>query len=130
MENKDWKFVVEELRWQWKSLWRTRIDDKVKAEGIASQDYSKLFVDKGTVIIATRDYKPLSFHEILESHLPSCVAEIVNPSPFRGGVRKFIRQVIQKEKEDRRKKYAPPKPKHPKNQQQKKGGRGWLHYHM
>lgn len=121
---------MEDLRWQWKSLWRTRIDDKVKAEGIASQDYSKLFVEKGTVIIATRDYKPLSFHEILETHLPSHMVEIVTPSPSLGGVRKFIRQVIQKERENQRRKYAPLKHEHPKNHQLKNGGRGWLHYHI
>jgi hypothetical protein len=129
VENKDRKFFVEELRWQWKSLWRTRIDDKVKAEGIASQDYSKLFVEKGTVIIATRDYKPLNFHEILETYLPSYVTEIVNPNPSLGGVRKFIRQVIHK-REDQTKKHASLKPEQPKNQQLKKSGKGWLHYHM
>ena len=62
------KEVVEELKVQWKRLWLERVDDKVRAEGIAVQDYSSLFVDKGTVIHATRDFKALNFKEILEQH--------------------------------------------------------------
>ena len=57
---------VDDVRAEWRLLWRNRIDDKVRAEGIANRDYSLLFVDRGTVIVATKDFKPLNFKEILE----------------------------------------------------------------
>jgi hypothetical protein len=42
------KEAVEEIKVQWKSLWHERVDDKVRAEGIANGDYTKLYVEKGT----------------------------------------------------------------------------------
>ena len=62
----EWKSFVEELRRQWKLLWIGRIYDKDKAEGIARLDFELLFVDRGTVIFATRRHKPLDFKEILD----------------------------------------------------------------
>jgi len=131
VEIEDYNLFVEDLRWQWKTLWRERIDDRVRAEGIASRVFPDLFVERGTIIIATRDYKPLNFREILEAHLQPDVVEIVNPSPSRGGVRKFIREVIMKQEGNgKRGRPSPPKPKPSKDQQLKGGGRGWLHFHM
>jgi len=123
------KEFVDELRVQWKLLWRDRIDDKVKAEGIANQDYSKLFVEQGTVIIATRDYKPPDFVEILQRHISSDAEKLVPPSPVVGGWGKFVRSVLSKQKGSTRRP-APPKPERKKDQQLKKGGRGWLHFRM
>jgi hypothetical protein len=34
------KELVENLKRQWKVMWRQRIDDRVRAEGIAEKDYS------------------------------------------------------------------------------------------
>jgi len=123
------KEFVDELRVQWKSLWRDRIDDKIRAEGIANQDYSKLFVERGTVIIATRDYKPPDFVEILEQHISSDAEKLVPPSPAVGGWGKFVRSVLSKQKGFARR-LAPPEPNRKKDQQPKKGGRGWLHFRM
>ena len=64
----DQKELIDELKIQWKRLWRERIDDKVRAEGIAVDDYNQLFIDKGTIIHATRDFKALNFKEILEQY--------------------------------------------------------------
>ena len=63
------KEFVDELRTEWKHLWQNRLDDKVRAEGIAKQDYSKLLVERGTVIKATRDYKPLDFFDIVHDYI-------------------------------------------------------------
>lgn len=121
--------VVKELKADWKSLWWERIDDKVRAEGIANKDYSRLFVEKGTVIFATRDFKPLSFREILEMHKVVDVNRVVQPSPHVGGWGKFIRTVIANQTRKRRvketRKYLDSKKK---RQHVKKGGRGWLHF--
>jgi hypothetical protein len=38
-----------------------RFDDKTKAEGVSVANYSSLKVERGTVIHATRDFKPLNF---------------------------------------------------------------------
>lgn len=119
-----WKEFVKELKGHWKHLWRTRIDDKVRAEGIASNEFPKLFIEKGTVIIATKDYRPPSFHEILGKYTPQTIMDQVDPSPLTGGMGKFAREVVRSQKISRRD-YLPNSK--PRNQQRKHGGRGWLH---
>ena len=123
------KEFVDELRVQWKLLWRNRIDDKVRAEGIANQDFLRLFVEQGTVIVATRDYKPPDFVEILQRHVSSGVEKLVSPSPTVGGWGRFIRSVVSKQRRFGRR-WVPPEPDRKKGQQRKKGGRGWLHFRM
>jgi hypothetical protein len=128
VERVEWKAFVDELRALWKSLWLDRIDDKVRAEGIAREDYSPLFVDRGTVIIATRDFKPLDFVEILERHKPSEVPNAVPPSPAVGGWGRFIRDFVRNQKRfTKRGRPVPSRPERKGGQQRKKGGRGWLH---
>ena len=128
METNEVKVFVDELRNDWKGLWRNRIDDKVRAEGIAKQDYSKLFVERGTVIMATRDYKPLEFFDIVQQHLSFDAEKAVPPNSTIGGWGKFIRSKIRKQRNATRR-FAPPKPARKKGQQLKKGGKGWLHRH-
>ncbi len=129
MEINDVKEFVDELRTDWKHLWLNRLDDKVRAEGIAKQDYSKLFVERGTVIMATRDYKPLDFFDIVKEYLEFDAEKAVPINSTIGGWGKFIRNNIRKQRNTTRR-LAPPKPTPKKGQQQKKGGRGWLHAKM
>ena len=129
METNEIKEFVDELRNQWKHLWRNRLDDKVRAEGIAKQDYLKLFVEQGTVIMATRDYKPLELFDIIQQHLAFEAEKAVPPNSTIGGWGKFIRNKIRKQKNTTRR-FSPPKPTPKKGQQVKKGGRGWLHVRM
>jgi hypothetical protein len=121
---------VDDVQEAWKLLRLSRIDDKVRAEGIASQDYSLLFVERGTVIIATRDFKPLNLKDILHSHKVQNVERVIPPHPSVGGWGKFARTVLNKQK--RRRKWEKPvsRRNRKKNLQVKKGGRGWLHYRM
>jgi hypothetical protein len=123
--------IISELKAQYKMLWRERIDDKVRAEGIANRDYSMLFVEKGTVIFATRDFKPLNFKEILDQHKVVDVNRVVPPSPHVGGWGKFIRTEIASQKRYGRvrqtRQYLDDKKQ---RQYLKKGGRGWLHYEL
>jgi len=129
METPASKETVEELKIQWKKLWRERIDDKVRAEGIANKDFFTLFVEKGTVIFATRNFKMLSFREILELHSIVDVDKIIPPNPNMGGWRKFIRTMIVSQKPSLRVKQARQYLDEEKQRQQlKKGGRGWLHF--
>ena len=129
MEIPAYKDIVEELREEWKRLWRERIDDKVRAEGIANADFSNLFVDKGTIIFATRDFKQLSFREILQQHKLVDLDRILPPNPTVGGWGKFIRTVIAKQRSSRRARRAHQDERGEKQRQQlKKGGRGWLHF--
>ena len=127
MNGTEVKEFVDELRVEWKELWQNRVDDKVRAEGIAKQDYSKLFVERGTVIKATRDYKPLEFQDIVENHLGCESSKAGAPNPTVGGWGKFIKTNIQTQKKGPTKRAAPAKPKPTKGQQQKRGGRGWKH---
>ena len=127
MERNEIKEFVDELRTEWKHLWQNRLDDKVRAEGIAKQDYSKLFVERGTVIMATRNYKPLEFFDIVENYLGSDTGKAVVPNATVGGWGKFVRNNICEQKNTTKRAYSPPKPTPKKGQQQKKGGRGWIH---
>lgn len=124
-----YKEIVEELKNEWKRLWQERIDDKIRAEGIANKDFSMLFVDKGTVIFATRDFKLLSFREILQLHKLVEVDRLIPPSPSVGGWGKFIRTAITSQNRSKRAKRIQPNLDLNKERQQlKKGGRGWLHF--
>ena len=121
---------VEDIKAEWSLLWQTRIDDKVRAEGIANRDYSLLFVDQGTVIIATKDFKPLNFKEILSLHRVQNGERFGSPPPLVGGYGKFARNVLNKQKRIRRwtATESVGRRKHKKGQPKKNGGRGWLHY--
>lgn len=129
-ENGDFQFTVDEVREAWRQLWRSRIDDRVRAEGIANRNFSLLFVDRGTVIIATRDFKPLDLKEILRRHKFQDVERLVPPHPSVGGWTKFARTVLKRQKRARKWKDPVRRRNQKKNLPPKKGGRGWLHYRM
>ena len=118
---------VEELKTEWKKLWQERFDDRLRAEGIAITDYSSLFVDQGTIIHATRDFKALNFKEILERNQVENAERFVQPNPQVGGWNKFIKTEITNNKPQRNKRAASYCPEKKEVQQSKKGGRGWLH---
>ncbi|MCL1977731.1 MAG: hypothetical protein FWG55_06515 [Candidatus Bathyarchaeota archaeon] len=120
------KELINELKLEWTKLWRERHDDKVRAEGIAVTDYSHLFVDKGTIIHATRTYKALNFKEILEQHNVVNAERYVPADRFVGGWNKFVKcNIVNKNASTRRREYLADEKK--VRQQPKKGGRGWLH---
>lgn len=127
MVTSDQKELVEEIKVQWRSLWRERVDDKVRAEGIASDNYSKLFVEKGTIVHATRNFRALSFKEILEQNQVENSERFVPPSPHVGGWTKFIKININVNNSQRHKHALLYEEPQKEKQQPKKGGRGWLH---
>jgi hypothetical protein len=121
------KEFVEELKIEWKRLWNERHDDKVRAEGVAVNDYDHLFVDKGTVIHATRDFKALNFREILEEYQVMNPERYIPPNPQVGGWTKFVKtnyagQKLQSKSSDEN---YPEEKKEKRHL--KKSGRGWLH---
>jgi len=126
------KAFVEGLKQQWKTLWQERIDDEVRAEGISSKDYSELFVERGTVIIATRKFKPPDFYDIVQRHLSLSQNDTNNvfpPSSKTGGWGKFVRNVLSKQQSPvRRRRDGLIETDQKVSQQQKKCGRGWLHF--
>ena len=123
----DQKELINELKVEWKKLWRERLDDKVRAEGVAISDYSSLFVDKGTIIHATRDFKALNFKEILEQHEIQNVERYIQPDRFVGGWTRFVKDnIANKQPLIKKRSNSYVEDKKPK-QQPKKGGRGWLH---
>lgn len=121
------KEMVEELRIQWKKLWQERVDDKIRAEGIATADYCDLFVEKGTIIHATRAFKTLNFKEILEQHQIANVDRLIPPNPQIGGWTKFIKVNITNQRPRRKRRVELYCDEKKEQQQPKKGGRGWLH---
>lgn len=128
METTEKKQFMDEFKSQWKSMWHNRLDDKVRAEGIADKDYSLLSVERGTVIIATRKFRLLDFHELLQNHeLTRSDHTIIPLDPSVGGWGKFVRTALITEGTKRRRRKAPSKPKGNIDGQLKKGGRGWLH---
>ena len=121
-----WEHVRElrrELKAEWDELWKTRHDDQIRAEGVSSNEFERLFVNHGEVILATRDFKPLSFRDILEAQLGSDVAGRVEPDPAVGGWGKFVKNHLPKQKQVNRER---PKIEADLSQHQRKGGRGWL----
>jgi hypothetical protein len=123
----DQKTLVDELKTEWKKLWHEKLDDRVRAEGIAVHDYPTLYVDKGTIVHATRDFKALDFKDVLQQSQVENVEKYISPSPSVGGWTKFIKTQItnqQPNKKDRAKAYLAQKTD---KQQPKKGSRGWLH---
>jgi hypothetical protein len=125
-----WEELVKELRGQWRLMWRERIDDKVLAEGIAREDYPLLFLDCGTIVVATRNYRAPDFFEILDHHNNLLRAEknIDYANPIVGGWRKFIRSALTSQPRfTRRVRPEPVESKRKATLQKKKGGRGWIH---
>jgi hypothetical protein len=121
--------IIKELKTEWKKLWWERIDDKIRAEGIANRDFSMLFVDKGTVISATRNFRMLNFREILELHNVVDADRVIPSSPQVGGWGKFIRTEIASQKPPKRTgRIQQYRDGEKQRQQLKKGGRGWLHF--
>ena len=123
---------LKEVKEEWKMLWQNRIDDKIRAEGIAKRTYALLSVDQGTVIAATRDFKPLDLKEILRSYGKDNNEINEPPNPMVGGYGKFARTVLNKQKRYRQSREKPiiKTKKGKKNLQQKKGGKGWLRIQM
>ena len=121
------KELVEKLKVEWKLLWSERFNDKERAEGISVSDYASLYVERGTIIHATRDFKALSFKEILEQHLVEDLDRFVQPEVHVGGWNKFVKTKITSREPQRNKRTLAYVPKKREVQQPKKGGRGWLH---
>jgi hypothetical protein len=119
---------AKDIREEWRLLWRGRIDDKVRAEGVASRAFSLLFVERGTVMVATRDFRPLDLKEVFRLHNVQNVEGIVDPHPSVGGWGKFARTVLNTQKRVRKLEESMPRRNREKNLQHKKGGRGWLHH--
>jgi hypothetical protein len=119
--------LVTEVKSQWKQLWRERIDDRVRAEGIASMDFDKLFVERGTVVLATRSFKLVTLREILEQHKVADAERHVPPSKHVGGWGKFARTRLPSHESARRRRGFAVSEHMGRKQQLRKGGRGWLH---
>jgi hypothetical protein len=121
--------IIKEIKAQWQALWQERIDDKVRAEAIANKNYETLFVDKGTVVYATRNFKQLNLIDILEQHKLVNTGRIMPPDPNIGGWRKFTRTMITSQKASRTHRRTRLYQEDKKQTQQlKKRGRGWLHF--
>ncbi|UCE44149.1 MAG: hypothetical protein JSV57_01265 [Candidatus Bathyarchaeota archaeon] len=120
--------VYDDVREEWRLLWRHCFVDKVRAESVANQDYPLLFVDRGVVIIATRAFALLDFREILNLHKIRSA-----PHPSVGGWGKFARTVLSRQERWKQmcdSEESAPRRDRKKNLQRKKGGVGWLHYRM
>ena len=119
----------QQIRSDWKDLWDQRIEDKLIAENIASKNYDLLFVERGVIIKATKDYRPPSLAEIMEMNEALLGASLTYPNPDIGGWGKFSKEVLSKQVRSR--KISERRPDLYKdrlrNGPRKKGGRGWLH---
>jgi hypothetical protein len=121
------KELVEKLKVQWKLLWSERFNDKVRAEGVSVNDYASLHVERGTIIHATRDFKAISFKEIIDQNVAENFDRAVQPDVDVGGWNKFVKTKITSREPQRNKRTLAYVPKKKVVQQPKKGGRGWLH---
>jgi len=118
---------IDEIKIQWKSMWHNRLDDKVCAEGTADKDYSLLDIERGTIIIATRKYKPPDLYELIQQHKTLISTETLPSHPSTGGWRKFIKTNLTTKKRTKRSEKLSQETNKHNNQQLKKNGKGWLH---
>jgi hypothetical protein len=88
------KEVADQLKTEWKLMWRERYDDRAKAEGVSIANYDALQIERGTIIHATRDYKLLNFKDILAQHKIEHPDRFIEPNPSVGGWGKFIKTEI------------------------------------
>ncbi len=121
------KELVESLKVQWKLLWSERFNDKIRAEDVSLNDYTALSVERGTVIHANRDFKTLTFKEILEQHLVENPDRFIQPNAQVGGWSKFVKTKISNNDQQKKKDSLHYADKKQGIHQPKKSGRGWLH---
>ncbi len=127
MENNAQKELVQNIKVEWKRLWSERIDDHVRAEGIADHDYSLLTVERGTIIHATRDFKALSLKEALEQNKVENLPRYLPPDPQEGGWKKFVKSHLARVPTEKSNSDLSLPSVKVQRQQLKNGGRGWLH---
>jgi hypothetical protein len=111
-------------------MWCERFDDSVAAEGVAIEDYSMLFLARGTVVVATRRFRAPDFLEILDRHRELMGIQRTDGyvDPSVGGWGKFIRNNYKPPRFGSRNAVKPAENRTARNtQHRKKGGRGWLH---
>ena len=114
--------ILKEVRAEWKQMWNESFLDRWKAETVAVKDYPRLFVERGTVILAAKDCKVPVLEEIIQLHEAVVGGRIIRPTnPYEGGWGKFIRDVIMKLP------HAQFQAKSGRSCPLKKGGRGLLH---
>lgn len=114
------------LKEDWGLLWEERFDDRTRAEGVSTQDYPLLLVDRGFVIFASRDAKTPCFREVVEFWASQ--GRVYAPDSVAGGWGKFARAHLARRSERRRAWESKGFSKGGcVGQQLKKGGRGWLH---
>jgi hypothetical protein len=114
------------LKDEWRSLWRERFDDRIRAEGVSVRDYPLLFVDRGVVVFASRGAKSPSYSAIVDFWTSQGL--VYSPDPSVGGWGKFVRTEMKNLVHSRVRMFEAARTKAESAKQQlKKGGRGWLH---
>ncbi len=122
-ERDDFHLKVKE---EWRSMWRERYDDRIKAEGIAIKDYSLLFMERGYVVFASREAKLPNLSEIMDYWASE--GKIYAPNPSEGGWGKFVQTHLRRDTHSRARTFRGQVAEEKKVKSQlKKGGRGWLH---
>ena len=119
---------VKDIKMEWKQLWLRCISDKVRAEGVANEAFPLCFVEQGTVIAATRDFRPLHLKDILKLNRIQDADRIIGPPPTVGGWRKYARTFLNKQKRNRKVIFQKQRRDKEASLQLKKGGRGWIHH--
>ena len=131
VETSNQRQLITKMKIEWKSLWKERINDKTRAEGIANKNYTTLFVERGTVVNATRNFKPPNFNEILKQHKHVGASKTPLLNHHKGGWGKFIRSAIASRFNPSRKGKTLLFNKKPTRQHQlKKKDKGWVHFRV
>lgn len=107
-------------------MWRERFDDRVRAEGISTKDYSLIFMGRGDVVFASREAKLPNLSEVMDYWASE--GKIYAPNPSEGGWGTFIRTHVRRDAHSRARAFRGQvvEKKNAKSQL-KKCGRGWLH---
>lgn len=126
-----WDELFSEMKKQWRMMWGERFDDRVRAEGIARREYPLLFLERGTVIVATRSYRVPSFCEVLERQrrFLGTDGDRGDVDPRVGGWGRFIRSTLKTQRRFSSRETVREVLRADERSalQKKKGGRGWIH---
>ena len=89
--------INKQIRAEWTNLWNEKLEDKLSAEELANRDYHLLFIEKGTVLKATRSYRSPCLEEIIKMNENLLNIKLTGSFSEVVGWRQFSRNILSKQ---------------------------------
>ena len=115
------RILRRNIKEEWDTLWNTKVYDKDRSEGVSTKKFHLLSIEAAQVLHDSRGSSMPCLDDIYEGLVGKEVTDRVVTYPKVGGWKKFAKNTFPPIKPPRKIKVSKNK-----NQQQRKGGRGWL----